>query len=344
MQPNQMCNLFSFHPILILLLVFHVNYHETLAIKIIRKLQKNSFGVGTLRTGNSTKDASSVNAIEDSIGIAGYREIYDDTATQELLTYDSPDEFDFKRFQSPKSINNALQLVQDGSNKGHYFRGKDGRRGYISSRKLAGDWVIAQSEQLAVKTTTKEVLKAYLTTDLQEKWNRKEVLKCNIECKDTVENRQDKSKQWGPNLRLKNKRKFNNISRRRMIRTGKYYQQDLVLKSQRIITSHTGIMRYSQTIMIDQVGVDNFCVIIRLDSSSASTTKRKPFDSLLVHVGLEQRGDNVKIYANGIMKVNRKVVPNLIVFDASEIAGSMSGKGTLWLAAHFEKLNRERSE
>lgn len=340
-----MFNLFSFHPILILLLVFHVNYHETLAIKILRKLQKNSFGVGTLRTGNSAKDASSFNAIEDNIGIASYREMFDDTATQELLTHDNPDEFDFKRFQSPKSINDALHVVQDSSNKGHFFRGKDGRRGYISSRKLAGDWLIAQSEQLAVKTTTREVLKAYLTADLQEKWNKKEVLKCNIECKDTIENRQDKSNQWGANLRLKNKRKYNNESRRRMMNTGKYYQQDLVLKSQRIITSHTGIMRYSQTIKIDQVGGDNFCVIIRLDdSSSASSTRRKPFDSLLVHVGLEQRGDNVKIYANGIMKVNRKVVPNLIIFDASGIAGSMSGKATLWLAAHFEKLNRQRSE
>jgi len=59
-------------------------------------------------------------------------------------------------------------------------------------------------------------------------------------------------------------------------------------------------------------------------------------------VGLEQNGDDVNIYAGGIMKVNRKVVPNLIVFDASGIAGSMAGKGTLWLAAHFEEKRRKQ--
>jgi hypothetical protein len=32
-----------------------------------------------------------------------------------------------------------------------------------------------------------------------------------------------------------------------------------------------------------------------------------------------------------------KVVPNLVVFDASGIAGSMAGKGTLWLASFFEQ-------
>jgi len=30
-------------------------------------------------------------------------------------------------------------------------------------------------------------------------------------------------------------------------------------------------------------------------------------------------------------------VPNLVVFDASGIAGSMAGKGTLWLASFFEE-------
>jgi len=32
-----------------------------------------------------------------------------------------------------------------------------------------------------------------------------------------------------------------------------------------------------------------------------------------------------------------QVVPNLVVFDASGIAGSMAGKGTLWLASFFEE-------
>ena len=63
----------------------------------------------------------------------------------------------------------------------------------------------------------------------------------------------------------------------------------------------------------------------------------EPFESLNVYVGLEQRGDDVHIYAAGVFEVNRRVVPNLIVFDASGIAGDMAGKGTLWLSGEFEK-------
>ena len=37
------------------------------------------------------------------------------------------------------------------------------------------------------------------------------------------------------------------------------------------------------------------------------------------------------------MQVNRRVVPNLVIFDASGIAGDMAGKGTLWLSGHFEQ-------
>ena len=127
--------------------------------------------------------------------------------------------------------------------------------------------------------------------------------------------------------------------------TGKYYQQDLTLHSQRVITSHTGIMRYQQEITIDQIGDDKYCVIVKLvnndTASSGTTTKLKPFDSLLVHVGLVQEGNDVHIYADGIMKVNRKVVPNLIVFDASGIAGQLAGKGTLWLGAYFEERRKQ---
>ncbi len=31
------------------------------------------------------------------------------------------------------------------------------------------------------------------------------------------------------------------------------------------------------------------------------------------------------------------MVPNLVVFDASVIVGSMAGKGTLWLSSFFEQ-------
>ena len=56
-----------------------------------------------------------------------------------------------------------------------------------------------------------------------------------------------------------------------------------------------------------------------------------------MYVGLQQVGPDVRIYAAGVFRVNRRVVPNLVVFDASGIAGDMAGKGTLWLAGHFER-------
>jgi hypothetical protein len=103
-------------------------------------------------------------------------------------------------------------------------------------------------------------------------------------------------------------------------------------------------MRYSQTITIDKIGDENYCVSIRLDpdEQQSDATASKPFDSLSVYVGLQQKGDDVNIYAAGVMEVNRKVVPNLVVFDASGIAGSMAGKGTLWLASFFEQRSSSR--
>ena len=66
----------------------------------------------------------------------------------------------------------------------------------------------------------------------------------------------------------------------------------------------------------------------------------EPFNTLTVYVGLEQRANDVNIYAAGVMEVNRKVVPNLVIFDASGIAGDMAGKGTLWLSGHFMERKR----
>lgn len=43
------------------------------------------------------------------------------------------------------------------------------------------------------------------------------------------------------------------------------------------------------------------------------------------------------------MQVNRKIVSNLLVFDARGIAGCLAGKGILWLAAFFEKRRNSRS-
>ena len=124
---------------------------------------------------------------------------------------------------------------------------------------------------------------------------------------------------------------------------GIMYRQDLVLKSQRVIRSHTGIMRYCQRVTIDKIGNDTYTVLVRLDPPGSATTAKRPFESLSVYVGLQQAGENVDIYAAGVMKVNRNVVPNLVIFDASGIAGSMAGKGTLWLAGHFAQKRRRRT-
>jgi hypothetical protein len=184
---------------------------------------------------------------------------------------------------------------------------------FVSSTKLGGDWVLAESEQIAPDCTTDDVVKAYLTGALQEQWNKKEVLECRF----------------------------------KVDHFGKCYHQDLVLRSQRVIKSQTGVMRYSQRITIDKIGDQNYTVMVQLDpkhQSKSTTTSKKPFDSLSVYVGLEQKDKDVHIYAAGVMKVNRKVVPNLIIFDASGIAGQMAGKGTLWLAGFFEQQRQAREK
>jgi hypothetical protein len=213
--------------------------------------------------------------------------------------------FSFGRSQSPGAVKRALQGYS-GRSPLTFFQGKDGRQGNVSTTKLGGDWVLAESEQIAVNCTTEEVLLAYLSGNLQRRWNKDTVLDCTIARKEQQQHQA-------------------------------YYQQDLVLRSQRVIRRHTGIMRYSQRIFIDKVGMDSYCVSIRLDPSAQNTTARKPFESLSVYVNLLQEARNVRVYAAGLMKVNRKVVPNLVVFDASGIAGSMAGKGTLWLAAYFDE-------
>jgi hypothetical protein len=182
---------------------------------------------------------------------------------------------------------------------------------------LGGDWVLAESEQVCPDCTTEDVLKAYLDGDLQQKWNSKEVLECNFKCKDAS---YDEHPIRIPQI------------------SGKYYIQNLWLRSQRVITSQTGVMRYSQTITIDKIGEQDYTVLVKLDPHQRGATAKRPFNDLSVYVSLRQQGNDVGIYAAGVMEVNRKVVPNLIVFDASSIAGTMAGKGTLWLSAYFSGL------
>ena len=269
---------------------------------------------------------------QESIGIAAYRDEYtkeplripslsrpkrSDSSDHHdhHLSGGSWDGFHFGRFQSPEAVQDALSHFR--KHKFKHFQGKAGRQGMVTSTKLGGDWVMAESTQTAVGCTSQEVLRAYLSSKLQKTWNPTQVLECTIIPKQDPVNDDDNDQCPSP-----------------------YYQQDLVLHSQRVIRSHTGIMKYSQRITVDQIGegAGDYCVSVKLDPSEP-TTPKKPFEKLNVYVSLKETDDgNVDIYAAGIMKVNRQVVPNLIVFDASGIAGSMAGKGTLWLAAYFDEL------
>ena len=342
----------------------------------------------------------------NNIGIASFRKEYDDPIHQKPLRVqqqhhsrdysggiershdddiDMLENFLFERYQSPISIQEALETIRGGNvkKKFKYYKGKDGRKGYVSTTKIGkSDWVLAESQQIAINCTTKDVLKAYLSGELQAKWNSDKLINCTFtklplskSSSDDEDNgscsadgdETDDSGIGDPD---------NDGDHGRY-----YYQQDLVLHSQRVITSHTGIMRYSQSIHIDQIGHSNdkYCAHIKLiepkatttsessngkvssstsssppttakssntieDEAILATTKKKPFNKLQVYVNLEQHGNNVQIYAAGIMKVNRHVVPNLIIFDASGIAGTMAGKGTLWLSSYFDERHQQQQQ
>ncbi|KAK1742432.1 hypothetical protein QTG54_006997 [Skeletonema marinoi] len=136
-----------------------------------------------------------------------------------------------------------------------------------------------QSHEVAKDCVPAEVLAAYLDGSNQKKWNEDKVLDINIS------------------------------------RTGSgLYRQDMVLKPQRVLTGKTTIMRYTQKICVDKIGNSNYNAFVELDTKSKSNTKLRPFHILKVNVGIEQVGNDVHIYAAGIMKVNRKIVPNLVIF------------------------------
>lgn len=214
------------------------------------------------------------------------------------LKYGSAEEFTFGRYQSPDAIDKAMTGCRPSSAFKHHHA-KDGREGYYCSTRLGGDWVLAESKQIAKNARPAEVLAAYLDGAIQKKWNGDKV--------------QDI----------------------RITRTGHgLYTQEMVLKPQRVLTGKTKLMRYTQLIRTDKIGT-GYNAFVELDLNAKTNTKQRPFDELAVNVSLKQVGDDVHIYAAGLMRVNRSIVPNLIVFDASGIAGSLAGKGTLWLSAHF---------
>lgn len=313
---------------------------------------------------------------EEPIGLAGYRRDYagwnDTIAPQEELKYGFGESFTFQRFQSSASIRKALRSVRSASSF-KWFEGKDGRKGYISSTKLGGDYVLAESEQIAVDCKSEDVLRVYLSGELQARWNSKDCLACHFtKCKKNKNYPSHRHTRKPLNLlygklaggigergEVQKHESNNDVAKKDCY----FYLQDLLLKSQRVIRSQTGPMRYQQIIEIDKVGQDNYAILVRLFknkkngkrennnqpvnqddlTSGFTTTAKKPFESLEVYVGLEQMGSNVKIYAAGVFEVNRKVVPKIIVFDTSGFAGSIAGKGTLWLAGYFENASMKRS-
>lgn len=226
-----------------------------------------------------------------------HRRKYSSSALKKLK-YGRADEFSFGRFQSPDAIDRAMTGCRPSSSFKHHSA-KDGREGWYCSTRLGGDWVLAESKQIAKDCHPAEVLAAYLDGSNQKKWN------------------EDKVKDI------------------RITRTGPgWYKQEMVLKPQRVLTGKTTVMRYTQIIRVDRVG-DGYNAYVELDLNAKTNTKQRPFDILAVNVSLKQVGKDVHIYAAGLMRVNRSIVPNLIVFDASGIAGAMAGKGTLWLSSHF---------
>ena len=243
---------------------------------------------------------ASANIFSDNAGVTfnRHRRSY---ALESLkkLKYGSADAFNFGRFQSPDAVDKAMSDCRSSKSFKHHSS-KDGKEGYYCSTRLGGDWVLAESKQVAKDCVPAEVLAAYLDGRNQKKWNEDKVLDIKIS-------------RTGPGL----------------------YSQAMVLKPQRVLTGKTTIMRYTQKIRVDKIG-NNYNAFVELDTKSKSNTKLRPFSILKVNVGLEQVGNDVHIYAAGLMKVNRKIVPNLIIFDAAGIAGALAGKGTLWLSKHFQ--------
>ena len=266
----------------------------------------------------ATATATSSQAIRGPI--AGNRDEYADATFSNLKTLtkaewlnlldSDPYKRPFPRFASASTVAKLFDKVRHPQKSFRAHQGRDGRQGFVSSTNLGRDWVLAESKQVAMDTTPQHVLEAYLSGKLQTKWNSDSVLSC----------------QFTPNYDDETP----------------HYRQDLVLKSQRVIRRQTGIMRYSQRIVLDRIGTDEsnaaYCAYVTLDKTQPSSdTTLSPFAALHVYVQLEPQGRDTNIYAAGLFRVNRQVIPHLIIFDAAGIAGTMAGKGTLWLAAQFRK-------
>ncbi len=340
-----------------------------------RILSRVHIAINAVSATNYRESVAEAECTEETVGLAGYRDDYADGNStlpfQQELKHGFGQKFVFQRFQSPASIRKALQSVRSASSF-KWYEGKDGRKGNVSSTKLGGDYVLAESEQIAVDCKAEDVLRVYLSGELQTRWNTKNCKACIITKMKKGKNHPSKLIStaehqtisgrinfWSSNRKdgSKQSEKSKKIDGEESTMDGTekfYYLQDLFLKSQRVIRSQTGPMRYQQIIEIDKVGQENYSILVRLlkddhplrrqqdPANSMAATNKKPFESLEVYVGLEQMGSDVKIYAAGVFEVNRNVVPKIIVFDTSGFAGSIAGKGTLWLAGYFEKRRNEK--
>ena len=177
--------------------------------------------------------------------------------------------FRFGRHRSPAAVSRAFDGVRRRPGQWRDYRGTDGREGRVCSTRLGGDWVLGESEQVLPSCTCGEVLRAYLDAALNTRWCADKVQDMAITC-----------------------------VRRPGVEV--VYRQDMVLRSQRIITSKTGVMEYSHSISVDAIGRDNYNALVQIDPDVPGT-ERRPFDSLSVYVSLTQEGPDVRVYAAGVM-------------------------------------------
>ena len=201
-----------------------------------------------------------------AVAIAQHRHRHS-TTVLEKLHYGDAEAFSFGRFQSPEAIKKAFDDCRSPRSFRPYT-GKDGRKGRVCSTKLGGDWVLAESEQIAPSCTCEQVLRAYLDAELSMQWNADKIMD-------------------------------SKFTRKASPGSEAHYVQDLKIHSQRIIRTCTGVMRYSQRISVDKIGRGHCAAFVTLDPEQPSST-RKPFEALSVYVGLTQKGDDVQIYAAGV--------------------------------------------
>ena len=108
------------------------------------------------------------------IVVAAHRRNYAADASARLQ-HGRGGDYRFARFQSSAAVKRAFDKCRPRSAfKAH--DSDDGRSGAVCTTKLGGDWVLAESEQVAPDCTCEEVLRAYLDGRLQKTWSPDKVI------------------------------------------------------------------------------------------------------------------------------------------------------------------------